>query len=273
MAPPATASDIWHHGATERTQKTAMRVLVVEDESDLRDAVVEYLSATGIECRGVGDGKAMRRTLTDFSPDIVLLDINLPGEDGLSLCRFLRRETGAGIIMATARGEPLDRVVGLEIGADDYVTKPYELRELLARVRSLFRRLARTAEPRAADDAASSGPAADLADGPTGEKHILSFGGLRLDTRAHRLLDAGGDEVKLTPSEYDLVRIFAERPNRPLSRTLLSELTHGKDFDPADRTIDIRITRLRKKLEGAAADPRLIRTIRGEGYLFDPEPH
>jgi len=230
-------------------------VLVVEDEIDLRDAVVEYLGEMEFDAHGVSDGAAMRAAVAARMPAVVVLDIALPGETGLALCRWLRRETPAGIIMATAAGQPLDRVVGLELGADDYVVKPYELRELLARVRSVVRRIARAPAP--LDPAPVLAPAAPA---------MLPVGAFRLDPRGLRLVDPAGAEVHLTQTELALVRIFAERPGRVLSRTALAELVGARGDG---RAIDIAVMRLRKKLEHGPAGDQPIRTVRGEGYRLD----
>lgn len=236
---------------------TAPYVLVVEDEIDLRDAVVEYLGDMGVHARGVSDGGAMRAAIAEQMPSVVVLDIALPGETGLTLCRWLRRATSAGVIMATAAGQPLDRIVGLEIGADDYVVKPYELRELLARIRSVMRRLDR-----------SPSPAADTvrpADSPV----LLPVGAFRYDPQSKRLTDPDGEEVRLTVAERVLVQTFAERPNRVLSRTLLVERVTGRG-DGDSRAIDIAVMRLRKKLERPDGT-QPIRTVRGEGYRLDAD--
>lgn len=241
-------------------------VVIVEDEPDLRDAVVDYLMLNQFDAAGAADGEQMRTLIAQRHPDLVILDIALPGEDGLSLCRSLRRAYGCGVIMATGAGEALDRVVGLEVGADDYLVKPFELRELLARVRSVLRRLAReTTGPPAAE-----APMRPAAENPAAEI-VHGFGGFRLDSNARRLTDADGKEIFLTAGEFDLLRVFAERPHRTLSREALSTLALGKDFDPDERALDIRVLRLRKKLERDPRRPALIRTIRGEGYQFDPD--
>lgn len=241
-----------------------IQVLVVEDEPDLRDAVVEYLNEMGIETRGVPDGRQMRMALAERAAAVVVLDIALPGEDGLSLCRWVRRETGAGVIMATAAGQPLDRVVGLEIGADDYLVKPYELRELLARIRSIARRIDRSPKVEKTIPAVVAPGAARP---PAG----IGFGPYMLDRNARRLSDQSGTEIRLTATEYALLVYFAERPNRVISRSDLTTRVQGRDFDPDDRSIDIAITRLRKKIETDPALPQFIKTVRGEGYRFDPE--
>jgi two-component system phosphate regulon response regulator OmpR len=235
------------------------RIAVVEDEPDLREVVVEYLGAQGYEALPCPDGAALDSALAAGPVDIVLLDLNLPRESGLSIARRLRRMTAApGIIMVTALGEPVDRVVGLELGADDYIGKPFELRELLARLRSLLRRREATAPRRVSPHAAALAP-------------VVRFGGFTLHTGERRLLDGSGDDVPLTAMEFDLLLLLAGRPGQVLSRGTLLGLAHGKEVEPFDRSIDIRITRLRRKLERDPANPTLIRTVRGQGYLFTPD--
>jgi two-component system phosphate regulon response regulator OmpR len=182
----------------------------------------------------------------------------MPGEDGLSLARFLRANTRVGIVMLTAAGEVVDRIVGLEVGADDYIAKPVDLRELLARVRAVLRRL-RAAMAEAAED-------------NTPPTRKVTFGACQLDLDAHRLYEASGEEVPITSMEYDLLKAFAEHPNRVLSRDQLLDLAHNKDWEPFDRSIDIRIARLRRKIEADPAKPQVIKTVRGAGYIFVPSP-
>lgn len=242
---------------------TATYVLVVEDEADLRDAVVEYLGEMGLSVDGVGDGGAMRAAVAIRVPSVVVLDIALPGEDGLSLCRWLRGTTTAGVIMATAAGQQIDRVVGLELGADDYIVKPYELRELLARVRSVARRVGRAGTP--AVPAVEPPAAASAVDGA-----LLRVGRFRYDRDGRRLFDPAGREVQLTAGELTLVQIFAERPGRVLSRSLLADLMDTRAGGDG-RAIDIAVMRLRRKLDGIGGFDNPIRTIRGEGYCLDGE--
>jgi two-component system phosphate regulon response regulator OmpR len=235
------------------------RILVVDDDPALRDLLAEYLGVNGLAVETVGDGAAMRAALARGLPDAVVLDLMLPGEDGLSLARRLRSEAasaGLPILMLSARGEEIDRVVGLEVGADDYLAKPFSPRELLARLRALLRR--------AHAPAASAGTA--LTDAAATQRN---FGPFVLDLAAHRLLRDGA-EVRLTSAEFDLLRVFTERPNRVLSRDNLVDLLKGYERDPFDRSIDIRVTRLRRKIEADPAAPAYVRTIRGEGYLFNP---
>jgi len=235
----------------------AARVLIVDDDRSVRDMLAEYLRAHGYAVAQAADGAAMRAELERDPPDLVLLDIRLPGEDGLTLARYLRERYDVGIIMVTAAGEVIDRVIGLEIGADDYVAKPFDPRELLARLKSVLRRLQAQA-PAGAQPAPAS--------------RRVAVGRCSLDLAAHRLFDASGAEVHITSMEYELLRVFVENPNRVLSRDRLLTLTRNRAWEPFDRSIDIRIARLRRKIEAEPANPVAIRTVRGAGYMFVPPP-
>ncbi|WP_374242948.1 response regulator [Zoogloea sp.] len=228
-------------------------MLIVDDDPDLCDLLSEYLAANGLTVAAAGDGAAMRQAMARQMPDVVVLDLMLPGEDGLSLARELRARSEVGILMLSARGEEMDRVIGLEVGADDYVAKPFSPRELLARVRALLRRT------RAATTAAT----------PVAIPERYCFGPFALDIAAHRLL-RDGLEVHITTAEFELLRVFVERPNRVLNRDDIIDLLKGYDRDPFDRTVDIRVTRLRRRIEANPSHPTYIRTVRGEGYLFTP---
>jgi two-component system phosphate regulon response regulator OmpR len=230
-------------------------IVVVDDERDIRDTVSEYLSRHGFRVSTADGGAALRKLLDGGRVDLVVLDINMPGEDGLSLARFLRVSHTAGIVMLTAAGEVVDRIVGLETGADDYIAKPFDLRELLARVKAVLRRPARERydEP--------------VADTPAPHR-LVGFGRCRLDLDGHKLFGPGGDEVAITAMEFDLLRAFAEHPNRVLSRDMLLDLAHNRDWEPFDRSIDIRIARLRRKIEADPGKPQTIKTVRGAGYMF-----
>jgi len=236
---------------------TAPHILVVDDDPDLRDLLGTYLGANGMAVTSAGDGMAMWAALAAGMPDAIVLDLMLPGEDGLALTRALRAKSQVPILMLSARGEELDRVIGLEVGADDYLAKPFGPRELLARLRALLRR-GHTSAPDVAQ------PAADPA--------LPSFGPFQLDTLGRRLLK-GSLEITLTAAEYDLLAALVARPNRVLSRDQLVDLLRGYDRDPFDRSIDNRVTRLRRKLGDDPAAPAYIRTVRGEGYLFNPRGH
>jgi len=234
-------------------------LLIVDDEPDIRDALTEYFSMNGFAVHEAENGAAMRRVMAAERVDVVILDVRMPGEDGLVLCRELRSGHDVGIIMLTGSAETVDRVVGLELGADDYVAKPYDLRELLARVKSVHRRV-RGGAP---DDV----PSKTTRD----SSEEVSIGDFTLNLATRSLLAANGEPVPLTSMEFDLLKALSDRPNRVFSRDQLLELAHNRDWEPFDRSIDVRITRLRKKIERDPAKPRLIRTVRGAGYLFSPD--
>ncbi|MGB8433929.1 MAG: response regulator [Burkholderiales bacterium] len=237
---------------------TNSHVLVVEDDPDVRGMIVEYLSGHGFDMAQAENGAAMRAAITARVPDAVLLDVNLGGEDGISLARWLRERHDIGIIMVTAAGEVVDRVVGLEVGADDYVAKPFDPRELLARLKSVLRRVqARTSGGASADQGNNAG-------------RRVNVGRCVLDLAGHRLVAADGQEVPLTSMEFDLLRVFTDHPNQVLSRDQLLTHTRNRDWEPFDRSIDIRIARLRRKIETDPDHPQLIKTVRGAGYMYVP---
>jgi DNA-binding response OmpR family regulator len=232
----------------------AAHIVVCDDEPDIRDTVAEYLAEHGYAVTPAGSGPALREIVGSHPVDIVILDIRMPGEDGLSVARYLREHSDVAIIMLTGSAEIVDRVVGLEVGADDYVTKPVDLRELLARVKAVLRRTAGTA--RSLEQAGASG----------GEP--VRFGSCRLDLEQHKLFDAEGSEVPITAMEFRLLKVFAEHRGRILNRDQLLELAHDRGWDPFDRSIDIRISRLRKKIEADPSKPEVIKTVRGVGYIY-----
>ena len=235
----------------------AERILIVDDDRDVRESMAEYLQGHGYEVTAAEGGEAMRKALAAGAPDVVLLDLNLPGEDGLSLARWLRTEhADVPIIMVTAAGEVVDRVVGLEVGADDYLAKPFDLRELLARVKSVLRRGGKGEK--------GGGKAA-------GATKKVPIGACMLDLDTHQLTGRDGDEIPLTGMEFDLLRVFVERPNQVLSRDQLLTHTRNREWEPFDRSIDIRIARLRKKIEADPEKPRTLKTVRGAGYIFIPK--
>jgi len=225
-------------------------VLVVDDESDIRELLVGYLMAHGCRTAACGDGASARALLRGEQFDVVLLDLNLGGEDGLDLARDLRGWWNGGMIIVTGRGDVIDRVVGLELGADDYVTKPFELRELLARIRSLARRV-------------HSEPATG-----TGASGVLRFGDFALDPSTRTVRRESGEEVLLTSGEYALLYALARCVGTVVSRDELLTATHGREAGPFDRTVDVMIGRLRRKLGDSPRQPRLIKTVRGGGYLL-----
>lgn len=234
-------------------------IVVVDDDDDVRETLQEYLLGQGYRVTALDGGPALRALVDAREPfDLAILDITMPGEDGLSLARFLRGVREVGIVMVTASGETADRIHGLEIGADDYVPKPVDLRELLARVKAVLRRTAARSAIAAPGRAGRS------------EQPSVAVGDCRLDLEAHRLLGPDGAEVPLTAMEFELLRVLAERPNRVLSRNQLMDLAHDRNQGEDDRSIDIRIARLRRKLERDPAKPEIIRTVRGTGYVFSP---
>ncbi|MCO6411571.1 MAG: response regulator [Thiogranum sp.] len=232
-------------------------LLVLDDDPDVRELLTDYFEGQGYRVTAVASGDALRAALAEAVPDVVLLDVGLPGEDGLSLARHVREHFDVGIIMVSGAGETLDRIIGLEVGADDYVAKPFDPRELHARVKSVLRRYAR---PAATGDAARGPDAQPL--------RLVPFGVGMLDLESCRLLDSDGCEIPVTAMEFGLLKVFAERPNRPLSRDQLLNLTQQRDWDPYDRSIDIRIARLRRKIEPDPAHPTVLKTVRGMGYMF-----
>lgn len=231
-------------------------IAVVDDDKATRETVADYLKLHGFDVAPLSGGQALRDTLAKKTPDLLVLDLNMPEEDGLSVIRSLKEKgVHVPIIMLTATASPIDRIVGLELGADDYIAKPAELRELVARIRSVLRR------------AATAAAAKETAAKP----HEVRFGTrwLNMDTRHLR----GGEEgeVLITASEFNLLKAFADNPNRVLSRERLLDLANARDPDAFDRAIDVRVTRIRKKIEADPANPRVIRTIRGAGYMFVPD--
>ena len=233
---------------------STVHIAVLDDEVEITRLLANYLQGHGYRVSQTHNGGALVRLMADDPPQLVLLDLGLPGEDGLAIARELRQRFRAGLVILTGRGDAVDKVVGLEVGADDYVTKPFDLRELLARIKAVLRRtLAAPAEP--ASTAASP---------------RYRFAGWDLDTGSRRLVDAQGREVPLTAGEFDLLAVFATHPGRVLSRDFLLEQTRGREAAPFDRTIDVQIGRLRKKVEVDVDDPRIIKSVRGAGYILVP---
>jgi two-component system phosphate regulon response regulator OmpR len=226
-------------------------IVVVEDEATQRQLLVDYLAKQNFRVSGADGGTALRKLLERELPALVLLDIGLPGEDGFVLARWLRERSGRiGIIMVTAAADTVDRVVGLETGADDYLPKPFDPRELLARIKSVLRRASGSVVPTA---------------GPR-----VRMGRCVLDLEKHALVDVDGSEEVLSASEFDLLKVFVENPNRPLARDWLLETVGHREMEVFDRAMDLRITRIRRKVEKDPAHPEAIRTVRGVGYMFVP---
>jgi two-component system OmpR family response regulator len=237
---------------------TATHIAILDDEVDITVLLANYLQSHGYRVTQVHNGKSLMELMPRDPPALVLLDLGLPGEDGFTIARQLREHFRCGLVIVTGRGDSIDKVVGLEVGADDYVTKPFDLRELLARIKAVLRRIA-PAEPAAAP--APPAPA---------ERHRMRFAGWELDTAARRLLNPEGREVSLTSGEFDLLSAFVQHPGRVLSRDFLLEQTRGREAAPFDRTIDVQVGRLRKKLETDPEDPQIIKSVRGAGYILVP---
>ena len=226
-------------------------ILVVDDDLEIRQLLVDYLARNGLEAIAARDGREMWRELERHAVDLIVLDLMLPGTDGLTLCRDLRGKSNIPVLILSARGEETDRIVGIEMGADDYLVKPFNPRELLARIKMILRR-ARALPPNLRPEPA----------------RYLKFSGWCLDTTTRLLSDADGVTAPLSGGEYRLLRILLEHPNRVLNRDQLTEMIHGREAEPYDRAIDVQISRLRQRLRDDGREPALIKTVRGEGYVL-----
>jgi DNA-binding response OmpR family regulator len=235
---------------------SAISILVVDDDPIIRELLTDYLEDNQYSVMTAGSATAARELLAEHVPNVALLDIGLPGEDGLALARFIREQYDIGIIIVSGAGDTVDRIVGLEVGADDYVSKPFDLRELRARLKSVLRRY-----QRATPDVL---PIADVV------STRVPVGSCSLDLESRQLFDKSGSEITLTGAEFELLKVFVERPNRPLSRDQLMTLTRNREWDPYDRSIDIRIARVRRKVEDDPESPKVLKTVRGVGYMFVP---
>ena len=229
----------------------AAHILVVDDDREIRTLLTEYLQKNGFRVTAVGEGKAMRRVLGEGHVDLIVLDLMLPGDDGLKLCRELRARSQTPVLMLTALGEEIERVVGLEVGADDYLPKPFSPRELLGRIKAILRRTAHM--PRDPEHTETNG---------------YRFGDWTFDVTSRTLTHTDGSQVALSGAEFRLLSVFAAQPTRVLSRPQLMELLRGRDLDPFDRSVDVRISRLRQTLRDDARSPKIIKTVYGEGYLM-----
>lgn len=229
-------------------------ILVVEDDRETRTLIAKYLRTNSCNVSTAADGREMDKAMADHRVDLLILDVMLPGEDGLTLCRRVRAQSQVPIIMLTARGEDVDRILGLEMGADDYLPKPFNPRELLARINAVLRRQASALN-------ASSVPNATA----------LSFAGWQIDFRLRELRNPAGARVAMTSAEFDLLRTFCERPGRVLSRDSLLDLTQGRSAGSFERSIDVLVSRIRRKIEADPQDATLIKTVRSGGYMFTPE--
>jgi two-component system, OmpR family, response regulator len=237
----------------------SQHIMIVDDEAPAREMVGDYLKMHGFTVTLCDGGKSLRTAIDGSMPDLVVLDLNMPEEDGLSIIRDLKSRINVPVIMLTATASPIDRVVGLELGADDYVAKPCELRELMARIRSVLRR-----------STPVKAVAAEAAAAKSDKEQLVRFGTKWLDLEAQALRDDEGNEHPLTASEFGLLKVFAANPKRVLSRERLLELANARDAEAFDRAVDLRIMRIRRKIEPDPAKPAVIRTIRGGGYLFSP---
>jgi two-component system phosphate regulon response regulator OmpR len=245
--------------ASENAGSGSGCVLIVDDDPSVRAMIATYLAENGYETLQADGAETMREVLAQRVPDVALLDVRLGKDDGLTLARYLREHHDIGIIMVTAADDVVDRVIGLEVGADDYLTKPFDPRELRARLRSVMRRMHNR----------EASPGSDPAPAPRDSKQV-AIGSCQLDLAGHRLFDADGREIPLTSMEFDLLKVFVEHPNQVLSRDQLLNLTRNRDWEPFDRSIDIRIARLRRKIEPDAQQPRIIKTVRNAGYMYTP---
>jgi len=228
-------------------------ILVVEDDRETRALIAKYLTANACNVSTASDGREMHRVLADRRVDLLILDVMLPGEDGLSLCRKVRADSQLPIIMLTARGEDVDRILGLEMGADDYLAKPFNPRELLARINAVLRR-----------------HAASLMTSATNGATSLAFLDWRIDFRLRELRNPAGARVAMTSAEFDLLQIFCERPGRVMSRENLLDLTQGRNAGSLERSIDVLVSRIRRKIENDPQDATIIKTVRSGGYIFTP---
>jgi len=236
-------------------------VLVVDDEPELRSLLAEYFGRLGFRGRTAPAAAAARAAVAEQAPALAILDINMPGENGLSLARWLREShPRIGLVMLTTAGESVDRIVGLELGADDYLPKPFEMRELLARVRAVLRRVEATA---------AAAPAVAPTETAAATRRV-AFGACQLDLDERRLLGADGADIEISAAEFDLLALFARHPNRPLNRDQIMEQAHNRGWDVFDRSIDLRIMRLRRKIERNPDKPELLKTVRNVGYVFVP---
>ena len=229
-------------------------ILIVDDDRDIRDLLSEYLQKQGYRVSVAADGRAMRATLSRSAPDLIVLDLMLPGEDGLVLCREVRAQSDVPIIILTARGEEVDRIVGLEMGADDYLAKPFSPRELVARIKSILRRTRALPSNLKPDEA-----------------RFIRFAGWTLEVATRNLVSPEGVTIALSGTDYKLLRIFLDHPNRVLNRDQLIDMTQSRDAGPFDRSIDLQVSRLRRRLNDNPKEPAIIKTARGEGYVLATE--
>jgi two-component system OmpR family response regulator len=271
MPPPRGVARSWYARApSNRLQpvnvSTAVHIAVLDDEIEITRLLANYLQGRGFRITQLHRGAELMALMPADPPALVLLDLGLPGEDGLAIARQLREHWRCGLVIVTGRGDAVDKVVGLEVGADDYVTKPFDLRELLARINAVLRRTAAPERAPLTPGAPAPAPAS-----ASSLRRRLGFEGWVLDIDARRLVDPRGADVALTTGEFDLLCAFARHAGRVLSRDFLLEETRGREAAPFDRTIDVQVGRLRRKLEPDQEQPRIIKSVRGAGYVFVPE--
>lgn len=236
---------------------TSAHILIVDDDKEIRDLLARFLDKHGLRVTVAADGRDMKKALADWKIDLIVLDLMLPGEDGLTLCRNLRSESSIPVIMLTAMGEEMDRIVGLEMGADDYLAKPFNPRELLARIKAVLRR---------ADELPQ---ASDRGTGDDGDRdRVYVFSGWNLDAQRRDLISPDGVMVSLSGGEFELLMAFVSHPGRVLSRDQLLDLARGREAQPFDRSMDVQVSRLRHKIEIDPKNPALIKTVRSGGYMF-----
>ena len=248
---------------------TPLHIAVVDDEKDITALLAGYLSGHGYRVTALQTGRALMALMRSDPPALVLLDLGLPGEDGFVIARQLREHWRCGLVIVTGRGDAVDKVVGLEVGADDYVTKPFDMRELLARIKAVLRRLTQQEgllSAASVQQAVAHQSVAVL----SGDAEHFNFAGWQLNTAARSLTDSAGEDVPLTSGEFALLCAFVRHPGRVLSRDFLLEHTHGREAGPFDRTVDVQVGRLRKKLEVAVDDPQIIKSVRSAGYILVP---
>jgi len=243
----------------KKTMSTDVNVLVVDDDPDIRELLSDYLEDNGFTVHTAIDAESMKQSIEEVVPDVVLMDVGLPGEDGLSLTRYLRERLDIGVIVISGAGDTVDRIVGLEVGADDYIAKPFDPRELRARIKSVVRRYQRT-----------NNESEEIASSSSIDEEFVLLGATKLNIQTRQLFNLDQEEIPITAMEFDLLKTFIDRPNRPMSRDQLLNITQNRDWDPFDRSIDIRITRIRRKIEADPNKPQLLRTVRGVGYMFVP---
>jgi DNA-binding response OmpR family regulator len=234
-----------------------VHILVVDDEPDIRESFQEFLEMNGYRVNCAESAAQARELVEEHAIDLALLDISMPGEDGLSLARYLREHTDLAIIMVASAGDVMDRVIGIEVGADDYLAKPVDLRELSARVAAVLRWK-------------HSAPVGGASETATGGRALVPFGRCRLDLESHRLLDGEGESISITEMDFQVLKLFAENPGRTLSRDQILQATRGRDWDPADRSVDIQMGRIRRKIEPDPKKPTIIKTIHSRGYAYSP---